>query len=72
MEMDEPLAKVVEDQWNRTEFAQSYNEKKELESLMESLALLLQDPRGGDPTPAKIDEAFKMIDTFLAKAKSHQ
>ena len=70
MEMDEPLLQVVEDRWNRDEFAQQYNEEKGLESLKEDLAELLQNSGESDPSAKNIDAAFGMIDEFQKKLKT--
>ncbi|MDZ4852102.1 MAG: TlpA disulfide reductase family protein [Pirellulaceae bacterium] len=70
MEIDKPLEQVVEDRWDRDAFASQYNEEQDLQSLKETLAQLLQDPTNGDPSPAKIESAFEMVDGFLGKIKS--
>ncbi len=70
MEMDEPLAQVVEDRWNRDAFAQQYNEEKGLDSLKEMLAELLQNPTDSGPSAKKIDTAFRTLDDFFAKLKT--
>ncbi len=70
MEMDEPLAQVVEDRWNRDLFAVKYNEEQEMESLKESLADLLQNPSQKTPSAKKVEEAFQLVDSFLKKLKT--
>jgi thiol-disulfide isomerase/thioredoxin len=63
MTMDEPLAKVVEDAWDRAAFAEQFQREQQRErlrmKLMQSIATVLRDE---NPDPAKVKEA-------VAKAK---
>ncbi len=70
MEMDQPLAKVVSDGWDRDAFALKYNEEKGLDVLKEQLGELLQDPSEQSPSAKKVDAAFALIDRFSQKLKT--
>jgi thiol-disulfide isomerase/thioredoxin len=70
MEMDEPLAQVVDGRWDREAFAATYNEEREFEELLEKVAGQLQGTDGQQPSVASVDQVFTMLDDFLARAKS--
>ncbi len=68
-EMDEPLARVVEDTWNRDEFALQYNEEKDFEALKGKLDMMLQSDVSQGPPVEKINAAIQLVKEFSARAK---
>jgi thiol-disulfide isomerase/thioredoxin/Tfp pilus assembly protein PilF len=64
MEIDEPLAKVVDGKWDREGFMEQFKEQQESQEILAKFAGLM---RGG-----KTEEALKMIDDFLASSKNEQ
>jgi thiol-disulfide isomerase/thioredoxin len=70
LEMDTPLAQVVEGKWNREAFATQYNEEQEFEALKGTLGLALQNPNGKSPTPIAVEKALRTLDSFISGVKT--
>ncbi len=64
MEMDGPLAQVVEGKWDREKFKVSFEEEQAMQAKFMQLSSLMQ--RG------KTDDAIQMIDAMIGDAKSDE
>ncbi len=64
MSMDDVLAQVVDDKWDRTEFAEEFKESQKMGLLMSKI---MRSARSG-----KIEDAMQLIDETLAETKSAQ
>ncbi len=62
MEMDQPLADVVADKWDRAAYLKVMKARQEAEKAMEQLSELVQN--------GKFDDAIKLLDDLIAKAPS--
>jgi thiol-disulfide isomerase/thioredoxin len=65
MQMDDPLAAVVSDKWDREKFAEEFKESQELDGLMQEMQVKV----GGLVRRKKFDEALEALDTFVDKVK---
>ena len=63
IEMDEPLAAVVEGKWDRAAYLEIMKERQEAEKAMQDIGRFVQ--------AKKFDEAIAAIDKVLAKAKGN-
>ncbi len=61
IEMDEPLAQVVSDKWDRAAYLEIMKERQEAEQAMQKIGALIQ--------AKKFKEAIAAIDKLIAKAK---
>ncbi len=61
MEMDEPLAEIVSDKWDRKKFAEIFTEKQKLDVAMEKIAMAV---RSGN-----MKSALEMVEELIATSK---